>query len=67
MFLFDLILYIPVNNIQLWRDKSRRVETVLSKDTRINVSCSRIKHSDASEARTPGPSVLAVIKMHLAT
>ena len=30
--LFDLILYIPVNNFQLCRDRSSLVEPVLSKD-----------------------------------
>ena len=31
-FLFDLILYIPVNNFQLCQDGSSLVEPVLSKD-----------------------------------
>ena len=30
--LFDLIIYIPVKNFQLWRDRSFWVEPVLNKD-----------------------------------
>ena len=54
--MFDLILYIPVNNFLV---KSGRVFLggTSTKLARINVSCSRTQHSDASEARTCNPSV----------
>ena len=46
--LFDLILYVPSTNFQLYREGSSCVEPVL---TRTNVSCSRTHRSDAGEAQ----------------
>ena len=53
--LFDLIPYVPSTIFQLSKDGSTWVEPVLL--ARINVFCSWTQRSDASEARTRGPSV----------
>ena len=58
--LFDLILYLPVNNFSVicW-DRSSSVEPVLSKD--------RTQHSDAGDAQTHGPSISSQALYHWAT
>ena len=50
--LFNLILYIPVNNFQLCLDGSSWVEPVLCKDKCVLL---KTQHSDPREARTCGP------------
>ena len=57
---FDLILYVPVNNLSVMSGQ------VLLGWTSTK-SCSRTKRSDASRARTHGPSVSSQALYHWAT
>ena len=54
--LFDLILYVPVNNFSLMSGWAFL-------GSRINVSCSRTQHSDAHEARTRSPSISSTLPL----
>ena len=50
--LFVLRLYIPVNNFSVMSGWSHRFLGITSTFWEVNVSCSRIRHSDLSEDRT---------------
>ena len=62
--LFDLILYVPSTIFQLCRDGSPGLNQYLA---RINVSCPRTKHSDASEVWARSPSFLSQAPYHWTT
>ena len=64
--LFDLILYITVNNISVTSGQVFLGWTS-SKLGLDNVSCSKTQRSDASDARTHGPSVSSQALYHWAT
>ena len=63
--LLDLILYVPINNFSV---KLGQVFLVFNQYVaRVNVSCSRTQHSDASQARTGSPLVSSQALYHRAT
>ena len=55
--LFELRLYIPVNNFSVMSGRSHRFLDITSTFWEVNVSCSRIQHGDPSEDRTPDLSL----------
>ena len=63
--LFDLIIYVPVNNLSVTSGRGFLGWT--SRLARIYVSCSRTQRSNAGEARTRGPSVSSQALYHWAT
>ena len=61
---FVLILYVPST---IFSYKETSLSGLNEYKVRINVSCSKTQSSDASEARTQGPSVLSQTLYHWAT
>ena len=51
--MFELRLYIPVNNFSVMSGRSHRFLGIASTFWEVNVSCSRIQHGDLNEDRTP--------------
>ena len=49
LFLFGLRLYVPVNNFSIMSGQSHRFLGITSTFGEVNVSCSRLQHSDPSE------------------